>query len=74
MPGFTVIESEIGGAHAWPVPEHFDVTQGYGDQHAALDIAADTGTPVVATDDGTVTVTQTWNGIVTQGIITPTVI
>lgn len=67
VPGFTVIESEIGGAHAWPVPEHFDVTQGYGDQHAALDIAADTGTPVVATDDGTVTVTQTWNGIVTQG-------
>ena len=67
VPGFTVIESEIGGTHAWPVPEHFDVTQGYGDQHAALDIAADTGTPVIATDDGTITVTQTWNGIVTKG-------
>ena len=67
VPGFTVIESELGGAHAWPVPDNFTVTQGCGDQHAALDIAADTGTPVIATDDGTVTVTQTWNGIVTQG-------
>ncbi|MFR2505894.1 MAG: peptidoglycan DD-metalloendopeptidase family protein, partial [Acutalibacteraceae bacterium] len=67
VPGFTVIESEIGGAHAWPVPDNFTVTQGCGDQHAALDIAADTGTPVVATDDGTITVTQTWNGIVTKG-------
>ena len=67
VPGFTVIESELGGAHAWPVPDNFTVTQGCGDQHAALDIAADTGTPVVATDDGTITVTQTWNGIVTKG-------
>lgn len=67
VPGFAVIESELGGVHAWPVPDNFTVTQGYGDQHAALDIAADTGTPVIATDDGTVTVTQTWNGIVTQG-------
>ena len=49
------------------MPDNFTVTQGCGDQHAALDIAADTGTPVVATDDGTITVTQTWNGIVTKG-------
>lgn len=64
---FAVIESEIGAAHAWPVPDCYNVTQKYSDSHPAWDIGADTGTPVVATDDGTVTITQVWNGIVTEG-------
>ena len=33
----------------------------------AWDIGAAAGTPVVAADDGTVTVTQKWNGLVTKG-------
>ena len=64
---FAVIDSEIGAAHAWPVPECFTITQEYSDSHPAWDIGADTGTPVVATDEGVVTVTQVWNGIVTEG-------
>lgn len=38
---FAVIESEIGAAHAWPVPECFTVTQEYSDSHPAWDIGAD---------------------------------
>lgn len=64
---YAVIDSETGAAYAWPVPEHFEVTQRYSAEHSTWDIGAAAGTPVVATDDGTVTVTQVWNGIVTKG-------
>lgn len=64
---YAVIDSETGAAYAWPVPEHFEVTQRYSAEHSAWDIGAAAGTPVVAADDGTVTITQTWNGIVTKG-------
>lgn len=49
------------------MPEHFEVTQRYSAEHSAWDIGAAAGTPVVAADDGTVTVTQKWNGLVTEG-------
>ncbi len=62
-----MIDSETGAAYAWPVPEHFEVTQRYSAEHSAWDIGAAAGTPVVAADDGTVTVTQKWNGLVTKG-------
>lgn len=64
---YAVIDSETGAAYAWPVPEHFEVTQRYSAEHSAWDIGAAAGTPVVAADDGTVTVTQKWNGLVTKG-------
>lgn len=64
---YAVIDSETGAAYAWPVPEHFEVTQRYSAEHSAWDIGAVAGTPVVAADDGTVTVTQKWNGLVTKG-------
>lgn len=64
---YAVIDSETSAAYAWPVPEHFEVTQRYSAEHSAWDIGAAVGTPVVAADDGTVTVTQKWNGLVTEG-------
>ena len=64
---YEVIDSETGAAYAWPVPENFEVTQRYSAEHSAWDIGAAAGTPVVAADDGTVTVTQKWNGLVTEG-------
>ena len=64
---YAVIDSETGAAYAWPVPENFEVTQRYSAEHSAWDIGAAAGTPVVAADDGTVTVTQKWNGLVTEG-------
>ena len=60
---YAVIDSETGAAYAWPVPENFEVTQRYSAEHSAWDIGAAAGTPVVAADDGTVTVTQKWNGL-----------
>lgn len=67
-PGFTVLESEAGGQYAFPCPGAFVVTQGYGQNHQALDIGADYGSAVVASESGIVTTVQGWDGSTTTGM------
>jgi len=52
------------GKFIWPVPNSHRISSGYGyrgrEFHAAIDIAAPYGTPIVATDAGTIEVAS-WN-------------
>ena len=53
---------ETGGLYLFPVPDGDEITQEYSEQHKAWDIAAVTGSAVVAAEDGTVTYVQIWDG------------
>ena len=53
---------ETGGLYLFPVPDGDEITQEYSEQHKAWDIAAVTGTAVVAAEEGTVTYVQIWDG------------
>ena len=59
-----------GGAFAWPVPSSHSISSGYGwricpfhgrEFHGAIDIAANSGAPIVSAADGTV-IRAGWNG------------
>lgn len=53
---------ETGGLYLFPVPDGDEITQEYSEQHKAWDIAAVTGSAVVAAEEGTVTYMQIWDG------------
>ena len=53
---------ETGGLYLFPVPDGDEITQEYSEQHKAWDIAAVTGSAVVAAEEGTVTYVQIWDG------------
>ena len=53
---------ETGGLYLFPVPDGDEITQEYSEQHKAWDIAAVTGSAVVAAEVGTVTYVQIWDG------------
>lgn len=48
--------------YLFPVPGDNEITQEYSAEHKAIDIAASSGSPVYATEDGTVSYVQIWDG------------
>lgn len=57
----TADPSQSNAPYAWPLPSSGAITQGYSsDEHQALDIAIEEGTPVLAAESGTVVHTQVW--------------
>lgn len=48
--------------YLFPVPNSSEITQEYSAEHKAIDIAASSGSPVYATEDGTVSYVQIWDG------------
>lgn len=48
--------------YLFPVPGDNEITQEYSAEHKAIDIAASSGSPVYAAEDGTVSYVQIWDG------------
>ena len=48
--------------YLFPVPNSSEITQEYSAEHKAIDIAASSGSPVYAAEDGTVGYVQIWDG------------
>lgn len=48
--------------YLFPVPNSSEITQKYSAEHKAIDIAASSGSPVYAAEDGTVSYVQIWDG------------
>lgn len=48
--------------YLFPVPNSREITQEYSAEHKAIDIAASSGSPVYAAEDGTVCYVQIWDG------------
>ena len=64
----TADPSQSNAPYAWPLPSSGAITQGYSsDEHQALDIAIEEGTPVLAAESGTVVHTQVWDGVTMDG-------
>lgn len=64
----TADPSQSNAPYAWPLPSSGAITQGYSsDEHQALDIAIEEGTPVLAAESGTVVHTQAWDGVTMDG-------
>ena len=64
----TADPSQSNALYAWPLPSSGAITQGYSsDEHQALDIAIEEGTPVLAAESGTVVHTQVWDGVTMDG-------
>lgn len=64
----TADPSQLNAPYAWPLPSSGAITQGYSsDEHQALDIAIEEGTPVLAAESGTVVHTQVWDGVTMDG-------
>ena len=64
----TADPTQSNAPYAWPLPSSGAITQGYSsDEHQALDIAIEEGTPVLAAESGTVVHTQVWDGVTMDG-------
>lgn len=64
----TADPSQSNAPYAWPLPSSGAITQGYSsDEHQALDIAIEEGTPVLAAESGTVVHAQVWDGVTMDG-------
>lgn len=48
--------------YLFPVPNSSEITQEYSAEHKAIDIAASSGSPVYAAEDGAVSYVQIWDG------------
>lgn len=56
-----------GYTFIWPVPRYRSVSQWMNSGHTGTDIAANAGTPILASASGTVSTAYHWNGIRTRG-------
>lgn len=54
--------AETDCIYLFPVPNSREITQEYSAEHKAIDIAASSGSPVYAAEDGTVCYVQIWDG------------
>lgn len=54
--------TETDCIYLFPVPNSREITQEYSAEHKAIDIAASSGSPVYAAEDGTVSYVQIWDG------------
>lgn len=54
--------AETDCIYLFPVPNSREITQEYSAEHKAIDIAASSGSPVYAAEDGTVSYVQIWDG------------
>lgn len=54
--------AETDCIYLFPVPNSREITQEYSAEHKAIDIAALSGSPVYAAEDGTVSYVQIWDG------------